>query len=75
MNIKIFQITPKNLTSNDIRNILENNTQFELSEESVRRIEKSKRYLDKKLEESDKPLLVLIPALGHFAILKFRKLN
>jgi histidine ammonia-lyase len=73
MNHNIFQITPKNLTYSDIQYILENNIQLDLSEESVRRIEKSKRYLDKKLEKSDKPLYGINTGFGALCDIEISK--
>lgn len=69
----IFQITPKNLTYSDIQYVLENNTQLELSEESVRLIEKSKKFLDKKLDESKTPLYGINTGFGALCDIEISK--
>ena len=73
MNHKIFQITPKNLTYSDIQHILENNILLQLSEESMRLIEKSKKYLDQKLEESEKPLYGISTGFGALCNIEISK--
>jgi len=73
MNHKIFQITPQNLTYSDIQHILENNILLQLSEESMRLIEKSKKYLDQKLEESEKPLYGISTGFGALCNIEISK--
>lgn len=60
----IFKISPENLSFEAVQEILENDVKLELSEESVRRIHTSKAYLDRKLEEADKPLYGINTGFG-----------
>ena len=59
-----FFITPADLTFEDVQAILENNIHVALSDESVRRIQLSKEYLDRKLEASDKPMYGINTGFG-----------
>lgn len=61
---RVFKITPENLTFDVIREILEHNMRLELSDESVRLIQKSKDYLDRKLQESEKPIYGINTGFG-----------
>lgn len=60
----IFKISPENLSFEAVQEILENDVKLGLSEESVQRIQKSKAYLDRKLEEADKPLYGINTGFG-----------
>lgn len=73
MSSNIFRITPKNLTFNDIKNIFENKSQLELSNESILLIEKSKRYLNKKLDESEKPFYGINTGFGALCDIEISK--
>ncbi len=59
-----FEITPANLSFEAIQDILENDVKLQLSEESIQLILKSKQYLDRKLDESDKPLYGINTGFG-----------
>ena len=59
-----FFITPADLTYQEVQAILEGNIHVELSDESVRLIQRSKEYLDRKLEASDKPLYGINTGFG-----------
>lgn len=64
MERKIHYISPEFLTFEIIEAILEENKKLVLSDESVALIEKSKAYLDRKLEESDGPLYGINTGFG-----------
>jgi histidine ammonia-lyase len=64
MKNQTFEISPANLTFDEIQHILENDIKLELSAESVQLIQKSKAYLDRKLEEADKPLYGINTGFG-----------
>ncbi|SHF65998.1 histidine ammonia-lyase [Mariniphaga anaerophila] len=64
MKNQIFEITPSNLSFEDVQFILENDVKLQLSGESIRLIRKSKEYLDKKLEEAEKPLYGINTGFG-----------
>ena len=61
---QVYEISPHNLSFEIIRDILENNISIKLSEISVQLIHKSKRFLDKKLEKSEKPLYGINTGFG-----------
>ena len=69
----IFKISPADLTFEIIEDILVNNIQLELSEESVRLITKSKNYLDKKLQETDGPLYGINTGFGALCDIEISK--
>ncbi len=60
----IHYISPEKLTFERIEEILENDYKLELSEESIKLIEDCKAYLDKKIEESDKPIYGITTGFG-----------
>jgi histidine ammonia-lyase len=64
MKSQIFEITPDNLTFEIIQDILENDVKLQLSEKSKQLIQKSKDYLDKKLQESEKPIYGINTGFG-----------
>ena len=64
MKNQTFEISPVNLTFEKIQYILENNIKLKLSTESVALIQKSKAYLDRKLDEADKPLYGINTGFG-----------
>jgi histidine ammonia-lyase len=64
MEARKFYITPADLTFQEVQAILEDNVLIELSDESVRRIQLSKEYLDRKLEASDKPMYGINTGFG-----------
>ncbi len=68
-----FQITPESLTFGQIQEILENNIKLELSEKSKQRIVISKNYLDKKLNESEKPLYGINTGFGALCDIEISK--
>jgi histidine ammonia-lyase len=70
---RIFKITPQNLTFDIIHDILENDVQLELSEESKQLIIKSKNFLDKKLRESDKPIYGINTGFGALCDIEISK--
>lgn len=57
-------ISPEKLTYPIIEDILENHKMLVLSEESIRLIEKSKAYLDRKIAETDGPLYGINTGFG-----------
>ncbi|MBL7967345.1 MAG: histidine ammonia-lyase [Prolixibacteraceae bacterium] len=57
-------ISPEKLTYPIIEDILENRKMLVLSEESIRLIEKSKAYLDRKIAETDGPLYGINTGFG-----------
>jgi histidine ammonia-lyase len=57
-------ISPEKLTYPIIEDILENHKMLELSEESIRLIEKSKAYLDRKIAETEGPLYGINTGFG-----------
>jgi histidine ammonia-lyase len=64
MQPRIFEITPDDLTFEVIQDILENDVKLRLSEKSKQLIQKSKDYLDKKLQESEKPIYGINTGFG-----------
>jgi histidine ammonia-lyase len=68
-----FEISPANLTFDEIQHILENDIKLKLSTESVERIQKSKAYLDRKLEEADKPLYGINTGFGALCDIEISK--
>ena len=64
MNNQTFEISPANLTFDEVQEILENDVKLQLSAESVQLIQKSKAYLDRRLEEADKPLYGINTGFG-----------
>ncbi len=73
MENRIFQITPQNLTFDIIQDILENDIKLELSEESKKLIIKSKNFLDKKLNESEKPIYGINTGFGALCDIEISK--
>jgi histidine ammonia-lyase len=70
---RIFEISPKKLTFKIIQDILENDVTLQLSEISVQLIQKSKRYLDEKLEQADKPLYGINTGFGALCDIEISK--
>src|SRR5665811_1030295 len=64
MKTRIHKITPDDLTFEIIQYILEKDVKLQLSEESKVLIQKSKDYLDKKLQESEKPIYGINTGFG-----------
>ena len=64
MKNRIYEISPNNITFEIIQDILENDVKLQLSAISTQLILKSKNYLDKKLEESKKPLYGINTGFG-----------
>ncbi|MCG8374715.1 MAG: aromatic amino acid ammonia-lyase, partial [Balneolales bacterium] len=64
MERQIHYISPESLSFEIIENILEDKKKLVLSEESIALIEKSKAYLDRKLEESEGPLYGINTGFG-----------
>ena len=64
MTNNIYQISPKNLTFQNIQFILENDVNLELSDESVQLIQKSKQFLDDKLANSTDPIYGINTGFG-----------
>jgi len=64
MKTRIFEITPDDLTFEIIQDILENDVKLQLSEESKKLIQKSKDYLDRKLQETNKPIYGINTGFG-----------
>ena len=64
MKSRIHEITPDNLTFEIVQNILESDLKLQLSEQSKQLIQNSKDYLDKKLQESEKPIYGINTGFG-----------
>ncbi|NQU85249.1 MAG: histidine ammonia-lyase [Mariniphaga sp.] len=73
MKNRIFYISLDDLTYDVIEDILENNIQLELSEKSIHLINKSKAYLDKKLNETDGPLYGINTGFGALCDIEISK--
>ena len=73
MKNKIYEISPRNLTFGIIQQILENNIKLQLSDESVELIQKSKLFLDRKLQESEKPLYGINTGFGALCDIEISK--
>ena len=70
---RTFEITPNNLTYNIIEDILENDIKLVLSDISIELIQKSKKYLDRKLEKSEKPLYGINTGFGALCDIEISK--
>ena len=70
---RIFEITPNNLTYSIIEDILENDIKLVLSDISIELIQKSKKYLDRKLEKSEKPLYGINTGFGALCDIEISK--
>ena len=70
---RIFEITPKNLTYEIIQDILDNNVKLRLSDISIELINKSKKYLDNKLERAEKPLYGINTGFGALCDIEISK--
>ncbi|WP_346864200.1 histidine ammonia-lyase [uncultured Draconibacterium sp.] len=70
---RVFELSPNHLTFEIIQDILENNIKLELSEISVQLIHKSKKYLDQKLERSEKPLYGINTGFGALCDIEISK--
>lgn len=64
MEREIHYISPQNLTYSIIEQILEGHKMLVLSDESVKLIQKSKDYLDRKMSETDGPLYGINTGFG-----------
>lgn len=73
MNNPVFYISPDDLSFNNIQFILEKNAQLKLSEKSVQLIEKSKKFLDRKLNESETPLYGINTGFGALCDIEISK--
>ena len=62
--MNVHYISQNQLDLNQIENILENNLELKLSKESVENIQKCRDYLDKKIQESDKPIYGINTGFG-----------
>lgn len=60
----MFQITPKPLELETIYQIIRNDEQIELSQESIQRIESCRAYLDNKIEASKEPIYGINTGFG-----------
>lgn len=69
----VFFISPDDLSFYDIQFILENKAKLQLSEKSVLLIEKSKKFLDKKLNESETPLYGINTGFGALCDIEISK--
>ncbi|WP_340113835.1 histidine ammonia-lyase [Maribellus mangrovi] len=70
---RIFEITPNNLTYPIIQDLLENDVKLVLSDISVELIQRSKKYLDHKLEKSEKPLYGINTGFGALCDIEISK--
>lgn len=62
--MKSHEISTKKLTFNSIYNILNNNYKIELSEESKKRIQKCRQYLDDKMKSQEEPIYGINTGFG-----------
>ena len=72
MEREIHYISPDRLTYPIIEQILERKKKLMLSAESVRLIEKSKAYLDRKMSESNGPLYGINTGFGALCNIEVR---
>ncbi len=70
---RVFEISPNHLTFNTIEEILNNEFKLILSDISVELIQKSKKYLDRKLEKADKPLYGINTGFGALCDIEISK--
>jgi len=70
---RYYEISPNNLTYNIIEDILENDIKLVLSDISIELIQKSKKYLDRKLEKSEKPLYGINTGFGALCDIEISK--
>lgn len=59
-----YEISPEKLTLKDINSIIFNSRKIKLSQDSIKKIKASKSYLDKKLEEANKPFYGINTGFG-----------
>lgn len=64
MNKKVFSICPTQLSWETVSEIINNKYTLELSEESIQLIQKCRDYLDKKMDESEKPIYGINTGFG-----------
>ena len=62
--MKIHEISPAHLTIDDIRRIVREGYQLKLSEESVRRIQACRDYLDNKMKTQKEPIYGVTTGFG-----------
>lgn len=60
----IHQISSKQLTLDDIQNIINKNIKIELSDDAVLKIEKCRKYLDDKIAKSEEPIYGINTGFG-----------
>ena len=65
--MKTHRISTRLLDFEDIEKIMDGDYRLELSEEAVDRIEKCRRYLDRKMSESDTPIYGINTGFGALA--------
>lgn len=65
-----FVISPANLTFAEVQAILADNVRLSLSDESVQLIQQSKQYLDKKLQQAEKPMYGINTGFGALCNIK-----
>jgi len=70
---RVFEISPNHLTYNTIEDILNNDIKLVLSDISVELIQKSKKYLDRKLEKAEKPLYGINTGFGALCDIEISK--
>ncbi len=73
MTRQIFEISPNNLTYENIRDILNNDLKLVLSDISIELIQKSKKYLDQKLDRAEKPLYGINTGFGALCDIEISK--
>lgn len=73
MKSRMHNITPEDLSFEIIQDILENDIKLQLSEKSKRLIQKSKKYLDRKLAEAEKPLYGINTGFGALCDIEISK--
>ncbi|MCK3683325.1 histidine ammonia-lyase [Maribellus sp. YY47] len=73
MTKRVFEISPNKLNYEIIQDILENDVKLKLSDISVELIQKSKKYLDRKLERAEKPLYGINTGFGALCDIEISK--
>ncbi len=71
--MKTHFISPEKLTYKSIYNILKGNYKLELSEESTKRINHCREYLDNKMQSSDDPIYGINTGFGSLCNIKISK--
>lgn len=69
----VHEISPKHLTIEDVKHILQDGYTLKLSDESVRRIQACRDYLDKKMETQKEPIYGVSTGFGSLCNISISK--